>query len=260
MALDVSMREGGVAVATFQNAERMNSFDADALRDMHAVFRRLLADDAVRSIVLTGEGRMFCAGADMEAFQAAIDEGRAPEFVLAATQILHPMLLELHESSKPLVAAVNGAAAGGGLGLALVADARIGTPDAKFAASYFRLGVSPDGGSTWLLPRIIGEGRARRFFFDNEVLGAEEAERLGLVDRIIPAEDLVAEAVDQARRWGAWAEASRSATKRLLGMQSHVDFASQLEAERGLIAAAAGTADFREGVAAFRGRREPRFA
>ena len=169
-------------------------------------------------------------------------------------------MLELHGCGKPLIAAVNGVAAGGGLGLALVADARIGSSAARFAAGYFGIGVSPDGGATWLLPRLIGEQRTRRFFFENEVMDAETALGCGLLDELVPEDDLVASAVGLARRWGSWAFHSRESTKRLLEASLSNDFVAQLDMERGLIAAAAGTAGFREGVAAFVEKRPPDFS
>lgn len=253
-------RRGTVAILRFENAERMNSFDPATLRGMHTAITGLVADEAVRGIVITGSGKVFCAGADIAAFQQGIRDGTTAEFVLEATAHLHPMLRTLHLCDKAVVAAVNGVAAGGGLGLALAADARIGTDKARFAASYFGIGVSPDGGSTWLLPRIIGPARTRRFFFDNEVMGADEAMATGLMDRLVDEGALLDEAVALAERWGAWASHSRRSTKRLLASAMDTDFATQLEYERGLIAGAVGTADFREGIAAFTEKRKPDFA
>jgi 2-(1,2-epoxy-1,2-dihydrophenyl)acetyl-CoA isomerase len=258
--LHVRHEEGGVAVATFAKAETMNSLDPATMWHVRHALLALLEDKRVRAIVLTGSGKAFCAGANVREMQKAAAQGRGPQWVLDTTAELHPLLLELHSSSKPVVAAVNGAAAGGGLGLALVADCRIGSPDARFAAGYFGLGLSPDGGSTWLLPRLVGEQRTRRFFFGNEVIAAEEAARIGLLDEVVPADRLLARAVEVARTWGAWAARSREATKRLLESQSTASFQDQLEAERGLIAAAAGTADFQEGTTAFTEKRKARFA
>lgn len=258
MALEVEHHDG-VALVRFADAERMNSFDAETLRDIRRTITDALNDDAVTALVLTGSGRAFSTGADVAQFQKGIDEGTNAQWILAATGELHPLMMEMHASPKPIVAAVNGVAAGGGLGLALAADLRIGSPAARFAAGYFGIGASPDGGSTWFMPRLIGTQRTRRFFLQNEVMGADEALATGLMDELVAADELQQRAMDEARRIGAWATHSRAATKRLLECTLHTDLGTQLELERGLIAAAGATADFREGVAAFLGKRAPNF-
>jgi 2-(1,2-epoxy-1,2-dihydrophenyl)acetyl-CoA isomerase len=250
---------GSVAVLTMVNEAGFNAFDPRIIAHIRAEFQQLLADDAVRSVVLTGTGKVFSTGADVRAMAQAAEEGRATQWVLDATAALHPLMLEMLASDKPIVAAVNGVAAGGGLGLALAADGRIGSPSARFAAGYFGLGLSPDGGSTWLLPRLIGLQRTRRFFFDNEVMDADTALLHGLLDEIHPADELLARAVQVAQRWGNWAKSSRQSTKRLLDASMHSDFLTQLDLERGLIAAAAGTEDFRAGSAAFVAKKKPTF-
>jgi 2-(1,2-epoxy-1,2-dihydrophenyl)acetyl-CoA isomerase len=257
--VSVSRHAGGVAQVTFSRAESMNSFDPAVMREVRLAFEALLADPAVRALVLTGAGKAFSAGADVKAFRDAIAAGASVQWVLDATAELHPLLLALQASAKPLVAAVNGVAAGGGLGLALVADRRIGAPEARFAAGYFGLGLSPDGGSTWLLPRLVGEQRARQFFFDNEVIGAQAAFELGLLDELVDGADLVPRSLAVAAGLGQWGKASRESTRRLLAAQSGNTFEAQLDLERGLISSAAGTADFKEGVAAFLEKRKARF-
>ena len=131
--------------------------------------------------------------------------------------------------------------------------------EARFAASYFRLGLSPDGGSTHLLPQLIGEQRSRRFFFENEVIGADEAHRIGLADQVAPADRLIPMSTDLCRRWASWALHSRTSTKRLLDSQSHQDLSTQLHDERRLIVDATSTEDFAEGVTAFLEKRRPDF-
>src|SRR5688500_17137347 len=162
--LDIRREDGRVTVVTFAKAETMNSHDPKTMRHVRHAILALLEDPRVRALILTGSGKAFCAGANVKELQEAAAGGRATQWVLDTTAELHPLLLALHASAKPVVAAVNGAAAGGGLGLALVADCRIGSPEARFAAGYFGIGLSPDGGSTWLLPRLVGERRPRRFF------------------------------------------------------------------------------------------------
>ncbi len=258
--MSLSVRnDNGVAIITLENGERMNSFDPAFLRQLRTTFRDLLEDPAVTALVLTGNGKAFSVGADVSGFHQANQDGTTSDFILAATEQLHPMLRDLHQSAKPFVAAVNGVAAGGGLGLALAADARIGSPTARFAAGYFGIGASPDGGSTWFLPRLIGFARTKRFFLDNQVMDADTAHNLGLLDEIVAPENLLETAVALARRWSQWAPHSIESTKRLLENSLQSDLATQLDLERGLIGAAGGTADFREGVAAFVEKRKPKF-
>lgn len=256
----MTRHDGGVALVTFDNSAHANSIDAGIMRELHGEIRTLMSDSAVRAIVLTGVGKTFSTGADVKQFAAGIKDGSTVQWVLDTTAELHPLLQDLRASDKVFVAALNGVAAGGGLGLALAADVRIGGPDARFAAGYFGLGLSPDGGSTWLLPRLIGEQRTRQFFFENEVLSSKTAFELGLLDELVSGGEVVPRALAVARAWGAWSVRSREGTKRLLGMQSNLSFEEQLEAERGLIAAAAGTADFKEGVASFLEKRKPKFS
>ncbi len=252
--------DDGVAIITLENGDRMNSFDPEFLQSLRTEVTRLLDDGSVGAIVLTGSGKGFSVGADVGGFHQANQEGATSDFILAATENLHPMLWDLHGSHKPFVAAVNGVAAGGGLGLALAADARVGSPAARFAAGYFGIGASPDGGSTWFLPRLIGFARTKRFFMDNEVMDAETAHGLGLLDEIVAPEALLETAVALARRWSQWAPHSIESTKRLLEGSLQNDLVTHLDLERGLIAAAGGTADFREGVSAFVEKRKPKFS
>lgn len=218
-----------------------------------------LQDSATKAIVLTGEGRFFSAGADIRAFQESIDEQRAPELIRELTGILHPLLQRMRTSSTIVVAALNGVSAGGGLGLALACDARIGTPDARMAASYAGMGLSPDGGTTWLLPRLVGEQRSRRFFLANEIWSGQEAHEYGAIDVLVEPESLLETAMGLAGMWSSWGPHTKEATKHLLHVQTDNDFSTHLDHERTLIEAAGTTEAFREGVAAFLEKRSPSF-
>jgi 2-(1,2-epoxy-1,2-dihydrophenyl)acetyl-CoA isomerase len=165
----------------------------------------------------------------------------------------------MRTDSTILIAAVNGAAAGGGLGLALACDARVAVADAKLAAAFFKLGLSPDGGSTWLLPRLVGNQTTRRFLFKYETWNGEEALEKGAVDEVVSQDELVNRAVELASDWGRWSKISRSGTKQLLDASTSTFFQTQLEFEQALIIAASQTDDFAEGVTAFLEKREPEF-
>lgn len=218
-----------------------------------------LSDHATKAIVLTGEGRFFSAGADIQAFQSSIDENEAPALIRALTGVLHPLLQRIRTSSTVVIAALNGVSAGGGLGLALACDARVGNHDARMAASYAGMGLSPDGGTTWLLPRLVGEQPARRFFFRNEVWTAQKAHELGAIDLLVDEASLLDTAVAMANEWSSWGSHTKEATKHLLHVQADNDFGTHLDHERTLIEAAGTTEAFKEGVAAFLGKRRPSF-
>ena len=141
----------------------------------------------------------------------------------------------------------------------MACDARIAAPEAKLAAAFFKLGLSPDGGSTWLLPRLVGNQTARQFFFNDETWTGSEALDKGAVDKVIPLDELVDNAAQLAADWGRWSHLSRSGTKQLLDASTSTFFQTQLEFEQALIIAASQTDEFAEGVAAFLEKREPTF-
>lgn len=259
MVLSVEMRDGGVALVTLQAEAAKNAFDAETMRKISDALNAQMDNPDVRGFVLTGTGRFFSAGADINAFQQHLDEGTIGGLVQDLTETLHPLLLRLRSTEKVYIAAINGAAAGAGLGLALSADYRVAGPDVKLAAAFFRLGLTPDGGTTWLLPRLVGTQAARRFFFNNETWGPEQALANGSVDELVDADSLVERAVEVARDWGRWSARSRQSSKRLLDSQSHTDFSEQLDLEQASIVDASQSEDFAEGVAAFLGKRDPDF-
>jgi len=258
MVLGVERRES-VAVVTLSAEAARNAFNSDSMSEISKTLNTLMSDPDVRGIVLTGTGRFFCAGADIEEFQRSIEDGRIAPLVDDLTSILHPLQVRMRTDPTILIAAVNGAAAGGGLGLALACDARLAVADAKLAAAFFKLGLSPDGGTTWLLPRLVGNHATRRFFFNDETWSGDEALEKGAVDEVVSPDELIDRAVELASDWGRWSNVSRSATKQLLDSSTSTFFQTQLEFEQALIIAASQTDDFAEGVAAFLEKRDPKF-
>ena len=257
--IEVERLDDGIAVVRLSAEAARTGFSVETISAISVALERMMDDSGITAFVLTGTGGMFCAGADIENFRASIDDGTIQELVHALTGVLHPLLLRLRASSTVFVAAINGAAAGGGLGLALAADHRLIVPEAKLAAAFFSLGLTPDGGTTWLLPRLVGSQVAKRFFFENEVWDGATALAAGAVDEMTDSDDLLPRAIEVARRWGAWAEGSRRSTKQLLDAQSSTFFETQLEFERALITSSSGTPAFAEGVAAFLEKRRPDF-
>ncbi|HIF04160.1 MAG TPA: enoyl-CoA hydratase/isomerase family protein [Candidatus Poseidoniales archaeon] len=258
MVLTVERRDT-VAVVTLSAEAARNAFNSDSMRQISATLNELMDDSSIRAIVLTGTGRFFCAGADIEEFSERIEDGSITALVEDLTGVLHPLQVRMRTDSTVLIAAMNGAAAGGGLGLALACDARIAAPEAKLAAAFFRLGLSPDGGTTWLLPRLVGNQVTRRFFFNDETWNGEEALKKGAVDAVVPMDELIAKSIEMAKDWGRWSHLSKSGTKQLLDASTSTFFQTQLEFEQALIVAASRTTDFTEGVAGFLEKRDPTF-
>jgi 2-(1,2-epoxy-1,2-dihydrophenyl)acetyl-CoA isomerase len=259
MSVTSSDLDNGIRLIRFSGHSTTQSFSRKFLPQIAQAIDAGLIHPNVRAIVLTGEGKFFSAGADIHAFAQSIEEKDAPQLIRDLTGILHPLLIRMRQSSTISIAAINGACAGGGLGLALACDARIASTNAKMAASYSGMGLSPDGGTTWLLPRLVGDQISRRFFFENEIWNAEQCVSVGAVDALVEDENLIDAACGIATRWSQWGDHTKEATKHLLDIQSVHDFETHLKHERTLIEAAGTTAAFKEGVTAFIEKRKPNF-
>jgi len=259
MALIVKHLDSGVAVATLSDEAARNAFDRNSMQAISGTLNELMDDSKVRSVILTGSGKFFCAGADIREFDKSVKNGTIGDLVGDLTGILHPLQIRMRGDSTVFIAAINGAAAGGGLGLALACDARIAVPESRLSAAFFRLGLSPDGGTTWLLPRLVGTQTTKRFFFNDETWNGETALLKGAVDEVVHLDELIPRSIEMATDWGRWAEMSRRSTKQLLDAQSSTFFETQLEFERALITAASMTEDFATGVSAFLEKKEPEF-
>jgi 2-(1,2-epoxy-1,2-dihydrophenyl)acetyl-CoA isomerase len=249
-------RDGAVARITLNRPEVGNALD---LPTAHALMEAVIAcdeDDAVRCVLLTGAGRLFCVGGDVAAFAQAGDQ--LPAFLKEITVYVHAAVARLMRMDKPVVTAVNGAAAGAGVGLAILGDIALAAPRAQFALAYGALGLSPDGGSTWLLPRLVGLRRAQELCLRNRRVTAEEAAAMGLVTRVVEG-DLMNEAMDVARDLARSATPALGVTRRLLLDSATASLEAQLDAESRGIASLARTAQGKEGVAAFLEKRAPDF-
>jgi len=249
--------EGAVARIRFQNPEALNAVDPEMLEALQAAFER--AEREARAILLTGEGKAFCSGANLASPRLTHGPGH-PDFDAGAILESHynPLIARIPRLSIPLVAAVNGAAAGVGCSFALLADLVLAAESAYFLQAFRRIGLIPDGGSTWLLPRHVGRVRAMEMMLLGEKISAAQALEWGLINRVVPDAELQGAAMDMAQRLAA-GPASLGLIRRAAWAAQHQDLASQLRLERDLQRDAGRTSDFVEGVSAFLGKRPANF-
>ena len=259
MPVETSNLGDGIALVTMAGKSATQSFSMEFLPQIAEAIDSALSDNSIKAVVITGEGKFFSAGADINAFAKSIENNDAPKLIRDLTGILHPLIVRIRQSPTIFVAAINGACAGGGLGLALACDVRIATSEAKIAASYSGMGLSPDGGTTWLLPRLVGTQNSRKFFFENSIWNAQQSLDYGAIDELVESSELLSRATEVAKLWSSWGPHTKEATKHLLDVQTHHDFETHLKHERTLIEAAGTTDAFKEGVAAFLEKRKPNF-
>ena len=254
-------RDAAVATLTLNRPTALNALDfamVDALIDASA---EVAADATIRVVVLRGAGRHFMAGGDIKVFAASLDHP-GPDRVAEFERLLrgvHAFIDTLARMPQPIVAGVHGAVAGFGLSLASACDLVIASDDAYFASAYLQLGVTPDGGGTYSLPRIAGVRKAAEILMLGERFDAERARTLGLVNRVVPAAQLDAALADVAARLASAPFTALRNLKRLLRTSLQATLSEQLQAEAASFAACTGLSDFVEGVGAFLAKRPPRF-
>jgi 2-(1,2-epoxy-1,2-dihydrophenyl)acetyl-CoA isomerase len=246
---------GPVATITLDRPEALNALTIPMKQELLAALRAVEGDPAVRAAILTGAGRAFCAGQDLK---ERLEPG-APTLGEELRERYNPIVRAIRAMPKPIIAAVNGVAAGAGASLAFACDLRIASEAASFVLAFGRIGLVPDTGATWLLPRLIGLSRAVAMSLLDEPLAATQAERLGLVAKVVPPDALAPEASALAERLAAMAPLGIAFTKRALYEAAELDFAAALENEAALQDVAGRTADHQEGMAAFVEKRAPRF-
>ena len=245
----------GVATLTLDRPDALNSLTVPLKEALIGAFADAAADPAVRVVVLTGAGRAFCAGQDL---RERLEPGAAP-LEVEIRERYNPLIRSIRELPKPVIAAVNGVAAGAGASLAFAADIRIAADTGSFVLAFGRVGLIPDSGATWLLQRLVGASKAAELALTTDPLSAVDAERFGLVSRVVPAADLADEARALATRLVSLAPRALALTKQAIAAAAESTFEEALELEANLQGLAGNTADHREGIAAFIEKRPPRF-
>jgi 2-(1,2-epoxy-1,2-dihydrophenyl)acetyl-CoA isomerase len=251
------VRDGAVARLLLNRPDAGNAIDLPLAQALAMAATDCADDPAIRCVVLSGAGRFFCVGGDVAAFAAAGDD--APHVLKTLADTLHGATLTLVGMHKPLVVLVNGPAAGAGLSLALLGDIVIAARSAHFTAAYTGIGLTPDGGMSWFLPRLVGLRRAQAMILTNERVAADEAVQLGLITQVVADDDLAGAGDDLAARLVAAPTAALGETRALLLASATTPLDAHLNREAGTIAAAGAHAESREGVAAFLARRKPDF-
>ena len=250
---------GGVATIALNRPERLNAFDGRMHEELHSVLDDVAADDEIRCLVLRGEGRGFSAGADLKSEDLSREDGEAPDLGEYLRRTYGRTITKISTMEKPVVAALHGPVYGAGVGLALACDLRVAAESARFSVAFVKIGLIPDAGVTFFLPRVVGLGRAMEMSLLGEAVDAEEAYRIGLVNRVVPDERLDEETAALARRLAAMPTLALGSIKQILYASFESDLETALEREAVSQALCGRTADHEEGVAAFFEKREPNF-
>ncbi|MCP4004173.1 MAG: enoyl-CoA hydratase [bacterium] len=250
--------EERVAFVTLNRPEALNALSMDLKKGLYRLLPILEEDDEVGALLLTGAGRAFCSGGDTKVMAR---DGNPPSMEDRQRQLRweHEVPKKLHTMKKPVICALNGSAAGAGCSLALACDIRIAAQSAFILTSFARLGLSGDYGGTWFLTRLVGTAKAREIYFTARRVAAEECERLGIVNRVVPDEDLAKESSDLARQIAAGPPIALGWMKQNLNRALEEDLQTCMDFEADRMVRGAMTEDYREAVRAFGEKRPPRF-
>ena len=252
-------RAGAMATLTLNRPEALNALNRDMAIDLGAAIEELTADDTVRCVVMRGAGRGFMAGGDVAAMQANL--GSIEDFINELIGLFHKSVLGLAEMPKPVIGSLHGPIAGAGVSLAVNNDYAIAADNAVFNLAYINLATIPDGGSTYLLPRLVGRRKAMELALLSAPLDAQGALEMGLINRVVAADALEAETMALAEKFARGPTRAYAATRRLINQSFEADsMAAHLAAEQQAFLGCAVTKDFAEGTTAFVGKRRPVFS
>ena len=253
--------DGEIGTLTLDRPDSLNAISPEMIGEL-VLAAGWLADRApLRGLIVTGAGRAFSSGGDVNWFKRGVDdpEHDLPSDVRRGAEVLHQAIVDFRRIPYPVIGAVNGVAAGAGFSLALMCDLRIASTEAAFVCAYGRIGASPDGGMTYFLPRVVGPSKALELLLNDPLLSAEDALELGLVSKVVPADELLSEARTKAEKLAAKAPHYVRMAKRLVAESLENSLTDHLQVERHGIADSMGTEDLREGVTAFFEGREATF-
>src|SRR5262245_39016525 len=251
--------ETGVATITLNRPERLNALTFEVYADLRDTFARLDTEPGVRAVILTGAGRGFCSGGDVEDIIGALF-GRDPAGLLEFTKMTCDVILNIRRCRRPVIAALNGTVAGAGAVIAAACDLRIAAETAKIAFLFVRVGLSgADMGASWLLPRLVGLGRATELLMTGDFIDAQRALEIGLYQRVVPGAHLMAEATGMAAKLARGPAPALAVTKQALDAELVMGLEAALAHEAEVQAALMEHPNFREAYQAFRDKREPEF-
>jgi enoyl-CoA hydratase/carnithine racemase len=246
----------GVGVITINRPERLNALDSRTIDEFNYLVEHAWNHPEVRCLLFTGAGRGFCSGADVKDWGSNEDQDSYEDnWVLK----MHRLMTRLYRMPKPVIAAVNGVAVGAGFDLTLVADLRIASANARFGMAYINVGFCPDAGGSYLLPRLIGPGKASELIFTGRIIDAPDANSLGLLNGMVEPDDLMDAAMEWATRLANGPTVAIGLAKENIRQNLHLSFEDALRNERRAGEACSGTEDHKEGLAAISEKREPRF-
>jgi len=252
----LEITEKGVAIVKLNRPKALNAINDQMKVELLETVRQVAQDPAVKVVVLTGEGRAFCAGGDVKEMAAS----NSPMYLRnRMRRYLHQIIITLHQMEKPVITAVNGYAVGAGCNLALSGDIILASDQAKFSEIFVQVGLIPDAGGFYFLPRLIGLHKAKEMIFRGKMIDAQEAERMGLVNHVYPHDELMDKALEMANELADGPTLAIGVAKTMINQIANMDLIRALDYEAAAQAIMTSTEDHREGVRAFAEKRKPKF-
>jgi 2-(1,2-epoxy-1,2-dihydrophenyl)acetyl-CoA isomerase len=246
----------GVQTITLNQPDRFNALSSAMLQSLNDAIRSAERDQAIRALVLTGSGKGFCSGADVTEFD--LSDG-SPDLGEALRTRINPLITRLHALEKPVLAAINGVAAGAGLSLALACDLRFAAESARLVVAFVKIGLVPDAGLTYFLPRLVGPGKTLEMSWTGDPVGAKEAFQLGIINQVLPDDQVLGHTQELAARLAQGPAKTVALIKRAVNQAHELPLDRMLELEANYQTIASRDPNFAEGVTAFRGKRAPTF-